>query len=165
MLTSITRLNTKACSDSEDQEKQPKRKPIASSAGHSVICVVLEGENHKHQDSTGDELGEEHAGFSHVRLGIRAKNSRCRCRARRHCADSMAFESIYVVDVVAVYDAGSDQTAQKLREEVHRKPSPWELAEKAIGESDCWVQVRAGVASHVHSQHYSDAASTVSGQH
>jgi len=27
----------------------------------------------------------------------------------------MAFESIDVVDVVAVYDAGSDQTAEELR--------------------------------------------------
>ena len=143
VLTSITRFNTKACSNAEDQEEQTEWEPIASSSGHSVVRVVLESKNHKHQNSTGDELGEEHAGLGHVRLGICAKNSCCCCRARRYCTDPMPFESIDVIDIVAIYDASGNQSAQELCQEVYRESSPRKLAKKAIGEGDRWVQIRS----------------------
>ena len=108
VLTSITRFNTKACSNAEDQEEQTEWEPIASSSGHSVVRVVLESKNHKHQNSTSDELGEEHAGFGHVCLWVSAKNSCCRRWTRRYCTDPMAFESINIVEVVTVYDASGD---------------------------------------------------------
>jgi hypothetical protein len=149
LLTSITRLHTKTCSDSKDQEEKSKRKPIAATSGYSVIRVILQSKNYKHEDSTGDELGEEHAGLGHVCFGVRAKDSCCRRWTWRYCPDAMAFESVDVVDVVAVYDGSSNQTSQELRQEVYWKSSPRKLAKKAVGEGDGWIQVCSGVTSNV----------------
>jgi hypothetical protein len=149
LLTGITRLDTKTCSDSENQEEKSQRKPVAASSGYPIVGVVLESKYHKHENSTGDELGEEHAGLGHVCFRVRAEDSCCSIRTWRYCPDTMAFESVDVVDVVAVYDGSSNQTSQELCQEVHRKSSPRKLAKKAVGEGDGWIQVRPGVTSNI----------------
>ena len=148
-INGVTSFPSEARSKAKDEEEQGEREPISPAFRDTVICVILQSQDHKHKDSAGDELGEEHARFRHEGGGVRAEDARGGIRGRWHCADTVTFVGIDGVDVVAVNDACGHETTEDLRNEIHGEAPPWEPAEVAVCEGDGWVQVGTRVAGNV----------------
>lgn len=139
----------------KDQEEQGQR---GERAGADVV-VVLEREDDEHQDGRGDELGEKHAGARHEGGRVRAEDAGAgRVGVAGHGAHAV---TLVVVDgrvVVAVHDGRRAHGAQHLRGGVDGEFPPRELAEDAVGEGYGGVDVAAGVAGAVHTEHYAESA-------
>jgi len=95
---------------------------------HPIVTLILQRENHKHQNRTGDKLGEELTGRRHKRLRVRAEYPSCCCLTRRYRPNPVALELVDRIEVVRIDDSRADKTAQNLRDEIDRKASPGELA-------------------------------------
>lgn len=152
-----TSLPAEAATDTEHEEEESEREPIAATLGDAVVGIIFEGEDDEHEDRTGDEFREELVGATDEGLGICCEDT-CRGGGRwRRGADSDTFIVVDGGNVVGVNDGGGSETAHDLSEEVHGESSPWELAEQAVGEGRGGVEVCTGVARDVHAQHETQA--------
>lgn len=135
----IPRLPTKARSEPKNQKEQPQRKQLPC----SDIALVLEREDHKHEQCAGDELGEKHVRPRQEGLRVRAEDAGRGGLGRRHGADAVPLDVVDARNVVGVHDARAAEAAQELRQEEDGEALPRELAQEAVREGDGGVEVAA----------------------
>lgn len=136
-INSIPSLPAKIRSETENQEEQREgeERSCAALAHGAGIGVVFECEDDEQEDRGGDELGEELRGLGEEGLWVCAEDYGCGGGRGRDGADPVAFEVIDCVDVVCVYDSGTTEPAEELREEIYGETPPGKLAEEA--ETEC----------------------------
>lgn len=122
-------------------EEQAEREPRSAGDEAALVGVILEGENHEHEDAASDELFEELAGLGQIVRWVSGENAGGSVGGWWHGADIVAFNSVDAVDVVGVDDASGEEAANELTEDIERHASPWQLAQDAAGEGHGWAGV------------------------
>ena len=141
-------------------EEQAKWEPSTASDERALVGVILECEDHEHEDRAGQELFEELSGLGSEVRWIGSEDAG-RGGVSTDRSDTVTFNHVDSVDVVGVYDTSSQECSKDLCDPVHWQTSPWELAEQTAGEGDGWVQESTAVASDVDTQHEADTESPV----
>lgn len=129
----IASFPTKASTNTEDDEEESKWSQLFS----SDVMVVLDGIDQEHQQHRGDEFREELASGGHELLGVGAEYPGCGISGLGvtwNSADAISLKLIDGRSVVAIYNSGCQHSTKDLRDEIHRKLAPGELAEDAVGE-------------------------------
>lgn len=159
-------------------EEQAEREPRSAGDEAALVGVILQGEDHEHEDAASDELFKELAGFGQVVRWVSGENAGSGVGGRWDRADIVAFNSVDAVDVVGVDDASCEKTANELTEDIERHASPWQLAQDAAGEGHGWagvvislsiahrgkvdlLEVSTAVTSDIDTQHQSNAEAPV----
>lgn len=134
----IPSLPSKASPNSEDQKEQSQWKPRPTCGKLTLITIILQRENHEHQERAGDELVEEHARFRHIALRVGAEDASSGSLGRRN-GSATAFEGVDAVNVIDVDHAGGKEATKELCEEVEWEAAPGQFAEDAVCERYCWT--------------------------
>lgn len=143
----IPGLPPKASSNTKDDKEQSQRRQ----GPRAEIPIVLQREDHEHEDRARQELGEELARLRHELGRVGTEDAGC-CgrRVAWHGAEmGPAFVDVDGGFVVAIDDGGAAHGAEELGEQVDGEFVPGEAAEDAVGEGYRWVDVRSGGAAGV----------------
>lgn len=120
-------------------EEQAKREPRSTGDEAALVGVVLQGEDHEHEDAASDELFKELAGLGQVVGWVSGEDASGGVGGRWNSADVVAFNCVDAVDVVGVDNTSCEEAADELTKNVERHASPWELAQDTAGEGHGWA--------------------------
>ena len=139
----IPRLEPETRSQPKNQKEQHQREQLPG----PKVRIVLQREDHEHEQRAGDEFGEKHARARQEGLGVRAEDAGGGGLGGGHGAHAVAFAIVDGGDVVGVDDAGGAEAAEELGEEEDGEASPGEASEEAVAEGDGGVEVAGRLMS------------------
>ena len=155
---SVTSLPAEASTDTEDEEEETEGHHLA---GTNVV-VVGHGVDAHHEDSRGDDLGEEHASTSHELGRVRAEDASGGSLAANSSDTSAALKHVDGRLVVSVDNGSTGHGAEDLSNGVDGELAPRVATEDAVGEGNSRVDVTAALSRDVDTEHDTDSVRDLS---